>query len=142
MAPLRPSYVYQDAEALVIDYLRPVLAARPETFLQGIELGNKKPESGSGVAPGRYVYVRRIGGQPREEYLDLARIDFKCYGRSEEEAHDIAALIRALMQASVNSAGITNVQQFLGLTNTPDPLSNAPRYLFTMELMIKGSPLV
>lgn len=139
---LRPAYVFPDVEALVINYLRPLLAARPESWLTGLELGNKKPETGSGIDPPRVVYVRRIGGQPRDVHLDLARVDFKCYGRSEEEAQDIAALVHALMQASVNRSGITHVTQFLGLTNAPDDLSNAPRYLFTLEFNIKGQPLV
>jgi len=33
------------------------------------------------------------------------------------------------------------VGPFLGLTNAPDDLSNAPRYLFTLEFQIKGVPL-
>ena len=140
--PLRPAYIFPDAEALVINYLRPRLLARPETWLTGLKVGNKKPETGSGIDLARVVYVRRIGGQPRDPSLDLARLDFKCYGRSEQEAQDIAALVYALMQASVNFSGITRVTQFLGLTNAPDDLSNAPRYLFTMEFHIKGQPLI
>jgi hypothetical protein len=140
---LRPAYIYPDAELLVLNYLRPILEARPESWLQGILLGNKKPEASSTEPlPTRLVYVRRIGGQPRNEYLDLARIDFKCYGRSEYEAQRIASLVFALMQASVNHSGITNVAQFLGLTNAPDDVSNAPRYMFTMEFNIKGEPLI
>lgn len=138
--PLRPSFIYQDAELLVIDYLRPRLAARPEPWLTGLKLGNKKPETSTATPPERVVYVRRIGGQPRS-HLDLARLDFKCYGKTEYEAQGIAALVHALMQASVNHSGITTVIPFLGLTNAPDPLSNAPRYLFTLELQIEGVPL-
>jgi len=140
-APLRPAFIYPDAEQLVINYLRPLLAARPETWLTGLKLGNKKPETSTSIPPERVVFVRRIGGQPRS-HLDLARIDFKCYGKTEYEAQRIAALVFALMQASVNHLGITTVTQFLGLTNAPDPLGNAPRYLFTMELQIEGEPLV
>ncbi len=140
-APLRPSYVFPDAEALVLDYLRPILAARPEPWLVGLKLGNKKPETSSLEPRDRVVFVRRIGGQSRAEHLDLARIDFKCYGRTEAEAHDIASLVFALMQASVNHSGITTVGRFLGLTNAPDDLSNAPRYMFTLEFQIKGVAL-
>jgi hypothetical protein len=139
---LRPAYIFPDAEAVVINYLHPLLMDRPESWLTGIKLGNKKPETSGQIERERIVFVRRIGGQPRTPHLDLARIDFKCYGKSEEEAQDIAALVYALMQASVNHGGITNVTQFLGLTNAPDDLSNAPRYMFTMEFNIKGQPLV
>lgn len=139
--PLRPSYIFPDAESLVINYLRPILAARPETWLVGLKLGNKKPETSSQIPPERVIFVRRIGGQPREPNLDIARIDFKCYGRTEFEAQQIAALTRALMQASVNHEGIRQVDPFLGLTNAPDDLSNAPRYMFTLEFHIKGDPL-
>lgn len=138
--PLRPSFIYPDAEQLVLNYLRPRLAARPEPWLTGLKLGNKKPETSTAIPPERIVYVRRIGGLPRS-HLDLARIDFKCYGKTEYEAQRIAALVFALMQASVNHGGITTVDQFLGLTNAPDDLSNAPRYMFTMELQIEGDPL-
>lgn len=139
--PLRPSFIYQDAEQLVINYLRPILAARPEPWLTGLKIGNKKPETSKAIPPDRVLFVRRIGGQSRS-HLDLARIDFKCYGRDEAEAQDLAALVLALMQASVNHSGITTVTPFLGLTNAPDDLSNAPRYMFTLELEIEGSPLV
>lgn len=140
-APLRPSFIYPDAELLVINYLRPLLAARSESWLTGLKIGNKKPETSSAIPPDRLIYVRRIGGQPRS-HLDLARIDFKCYGKTEYEAQRIAALVLALMQASVNHSGITTVIPFLGLTNAPDDLSNAPRYMFTLELQIEGDPLV
>jgi len=138
--PLRPSYIYPDAEQLVLNYLRPLLANRPETWLTGLKLGNKRPEGSSATPPGRVLFVRRIGGQPRS-HLDLARIDFKCYGKTEFEAQALAALTFALMQASVNHSGITTVTQFLGLTNAPDDLSNHPRYMFTMEFQIEGTPL-
>lgn len=142
-APLRPSYVFRDAEELIINYLRPRLAARSEPWLAGLKIGNKKPET-SATMPvlDRVMWVRRIGGQPRTVNLDLARIDFKCYMKSEAEAHDLAALVRAMVQASVNHSGITTVTQFLGLTNVPDSVSNAPCYLFTMEFHIEGTPLV
>lgn len=139
--PLRPSFIYQDAEQLVINYLRPLLAARPETWLTGLKIGNKRPETSSSTPPDRVLFIRRIGGQPRS-HLDLARLDFKAYGETEFEAQALAALVFALMQASVNHSGITSVVQFLGLTNAPDALSNAPRYMFTMELQIEGEPLV
>lgn len=138
--PLRPSFIYPDAEQLVINYLRPLLVARPEPWLTGLKLGNKKPQTSTAIPPERIVFVRRIGGQPRN-HLDLARLDFKCYGKTEYEAQQLAALVFALMQASVNHSGITTVTQFLGLTNAPDDLSNAPRYMFTMEFQIEGNPL-
>lgn len=142
MVYLRPAYIFPDAEALVIDYLRPLLAARPEPWLAGLKIGNKKPET-SATMPvlDRVMWVRRIGGQPRTPHLDIARIDFKCYMKSDAESHDLAALVRALMQASVNHSGITTVNQFQGLTNAPDPVSDAPCYLFTMEFHIEGTPL-
>src|SRR5688500_19925367 len=125
---LRPAFVYPDAELLVVNYLRMCLAERTEAWLTGLKVGNKKPETASSTSPGRIVYVRRIGGQPRS-HLDLARIDFKCYGESEYAAQRIAAFIFALMQASVNWSGITKVVPFLGLTNAPEDPGNAPRYI-------------
>jgi len=138
---LRPAYVFPDAELTVINYLNAALSTRTEAYLTGLKVGNKKPETSGQVPLQRIVYVRRIGGQPRQPHLDLARIDFKCYGQSEYEARQIAALVHGLMHASVNYQGIRHVGPFLGLTNAPDDLSNAPRYMFTMEFQIKGVPL-
>jgi hypothetical protein len=138
---LRPAYVFPDAELTVINYLRSALSARSEAFLTDLKVGNKKPETSGQVPLSRVVYVRRIGGQSRQPHLDLARIDFKCYGLTEFEAQQIASLVHGLMQASVNYSGIRSVGPFLGLTNAPDDLSNAPRYMFTMEFQIKGVPL-
>ena len=141
MQPLRPVYIFPDAEALILDYLRPILETRPEPWLAGLKIGNKKPET-SATMPSldRVMWVRRIGGQPRT-HLDLARVDFKCYMKSDAESHDLAALTKALVQASVNHSGITNVRTFLGLTNSPDLVSNAPCYMFTMEFDMEGTPL-
>lgn len=140
-APLRPTYLFPDAEALVLDYLRPLIAARPEPWLTGLVLGNKRPDTSIPMPPSRVLYVRRIGGQQRTEHLDLARIDFNCYGRDEAESADLARLVYALMKASVNHSGITTVTPFLGLTNAPDDRGNLPRYMFTLEFQIKGEAL-
>lgn len=83
------------------------------------------------------VLVRRVGGIPQWWGDDKARIDIHCYGRTDEEARDLAReAFKALMEASqVHEEGVlTDVKPASDLQELADPTYRPPqpRYVFTV----------
>lgn len=134
---LQPAVLYPDAEKVVLDYLRPLIAGRPETYLPGLVLGNYVPSP----RPDRFLKVRRSGGVESAPTISSPRVDFESWALTWADAHDIAALCHALVYTMQNRTPVRNVNEFLGLTPIQDPLSNQPRYLFTLELAMRGTPV-
>lgn len=134
---MQPVVIYPDAELVVIDYLRSKLATRSEPFVTGVLLGNKVPSPRAA----RFVRVRRNGGVESAPTVDRPRIDVECWAQTDGDAADLSALCRALIRSMQNVTPVRRVDDFLGPTPIPDPESNQPRYLFTVEISMRGTPL-
>jgi hypothetical protein len=134
---LQPAVLYPDAEQVVIDYLRTQLGQRSEPFLSGLILGNFVPSP----RPDRFLKVRRSGGISTAPTVSKPRIDIEAWAITWADAQDIAALSHALIYTMQNRTPVRSVTEFLGLTPIQDPLSNQPRYLFTLELAMRGAPV-
>jgi hypothetical protein len=88
------------------------------------------------------VTVKRIGGVPVERHrLDHPRIQIDVWGTSKSEALDIAQAARAALHAmegqsysSPVTGTVTAVRDDLGLTWSPDPVTNRDRYIFGVSL--------
>lgn len=84
------------------------------------------------------ITVSRIGGLPSvREYLDAANIQIDVWGGTKSEAHDIAARARVVLLTLAGTsvttpvaAWISAVEDSLGLSWQPDPLTGRDRYLF------------
>jgi hypothetical protein len=126
--------VYRDAEFEVVDYLRDALALRSEAFLTGVEIGTRKPAD----FDGKFVMVRRAGGVSDAITVDHPRVDVQVWHNRDQDAHDLAQLCRALLFAMPGTGGVIRVRDFLGPTPIPDPETQSPRYLFTVELAMCG----
>lgn len=82
--------------------------------------------------------VRRIGGVPAEKHrYDRANIQVDVWGTSKSVAQDIAQAARAALHDAENtrftspvSAYVAGVQDSLGLTWLPDPVTGQDRYTF------------
>lgn len=83
------------------------------------------------------VRLFRVGGAPdasdSASHLDRPSVQFDCYGSSREEAFDVAAAVersvRALEGTKSGGVVVTRVRRNLGPVWSPDPVTNAPRYL-------------
>ncbi len=130
-----PVVLFPDATAVVIGYLSDALASRSVTAPVRSRVPNPRP------AP--FVLVRRLGGPRRDLVTDAPLIGVECWGASEEAAHDLAALCRALIfdlpGSAVDGVAIYRVTETGGLANLPDPLSDNPRYVFTCEVGMRGT---
>ena len=94
------------------------------------------------AAGGRAVRITRVGGTPVDHlaYLDRARLQVECYAADAIAAHQLAAgavvELLGLRDQEVAGGVVTDVRQDLGLRNFPDPLTDAPRYLFGVVLYV------
>lgn len=84
------------------------------------------------------VTVQRIGGIPAvREYLDTANLQVDVWGNSKSEARDIAARARVVLLSIAGTlvttpvrAWISAVEDALGLSWQPDPITGRDRYIF------------
>lgn len=74
---------------------------------------------------------------------DRPRLDVHCWGASEEDAHDLMQLCRALLGAARGSHSgtvlarpATGGPQFL-----PDAETGAARWAFTLDITMRGNAL-
>lgn len=136
-------YAPVDAETLAVAYLKTVTAVTALVGADGIS--TRLPRDWE---PGdRHVRLTRIGGLPTDiiGYLDQARIQVDAFGADEGDAHALAGQVllafRRLESSGFSHAGavVTGVDQDLGLANSPDPDTDAARYLFGVVLYVHAT---
>lgn len=126
--------LYRDAEYETASYLRTALTARAESYAQSVDVGTRKPTTFTPPV----VAVRRAGGLSDAITIDRPRLDVQVWHTDDAKAHDLAQLCRALLFAMPGTGGVIRVRDFLGPTPIPDPDTQSPRYLFTVELHMRG----
>jgi hypothetical protein len=119
---------YADAQAVVLDYLRPLLDPVPVHL--------RVPDT----RPGTFVTVRRVGGTANV-LIDSARLDLFAWGATDPEAHDLCMTLRRLLPAMPGPRGatvVTTVAEFSGPVLAPDA-SRQPRWMITYEIGMRGT---
>lgn len=105
------------------------------------------PDPGFGKVPnprlGRFYVVRRVGGPKRNVVTDQATLTVESWAESTEEAHDMAQLARAALNAAQGSIvlgiPIYRVDEASGPADLPDPLSGQPRYSQTFSVALRAT---
>ncbi|MFI8263680.1 hypothetical protein [Streptomyces sp. NPDC085665] len=125
-----------DAVAVVTAYLRATLAAagRPVPVVSRIP----------SPRPPEFVRVERLGGVQQTPVSDRPRLDIHCWAESEYQAHDLAALTRALISGIPgvrDEVTVYRVAEVGGLQWLPDDQSGSPRYAFAVEIHMRGRAL-
>jgi len=123
---MTPAIVFPNPEAWAVDYL----TAR----IPGVTFG----VADAGTGP-RRVLIRRDGGLALGPATDSARLTVRVFAESEVVAHDLALRVHAFLRASVGIGPVRAVGSTSGPSYVPDP--TGPLYLFTCELVFRGSPL-
>lgn len=133
-----PAVVFADVELWAGSYLRGRLAARVEAFAAGVFVGNAVP----GTRRDRMVVVRRDGGPRVSPVLDAARLSVRVWGRTEQEATDLARLVRALLHdaTSDEDGPVVRVVDQSGPSPVADESGQPLRYL-VIEFLMRGSAL-
>lgn len=127
--------LFPDTVAVTVVYLRAALAVHGPV----VPVVTRVPAA----RPARFVRLERIGGPRRDLVTDGPRLDVHCWGASEEDAHDLAQLARALLLAMPGWHGATvyRVEEVGGPNNLPDPESGQARFALAVELHVRGRTL-
>lgn len=127
--------VFPDAAALVATYLREALAAHGMPVPVGTRVPNPRPA--------KFVRLTRIGGAQVDVVTDRPRIDVHCWGATDEAAHDLMQITRALLLAlpGWRGAAAYDVDEVGGPNELPDPETSSPRYALAVEVSLRGKCL-
>ncbi|MER5862203.1 hypothetical protein [Kitasatospora sp. NPDC002040] len=125
-----------DAVAVVTGYLRAALSAagRPVPVVSRIPMAR----------PPEFVRVERVGGTRATVVSDRPRLDIHAWAATESEAHDLAALVRALMDSIPgvrDEVTVYRITEVGGLQWLPDSETSSPRYAFAVEIHMRGRVL-
>lgn len=132
--------LFPDAAAVAIDYLRAELADRATDI--PVVKDVPKPR------PAVFVTVRRGGGVRQTVVSDNPILLVECWGdpdsgTGDEQAQDVAQLCRALLFAMAGTVqsgtAVYRVGEVAGPNDLPDPLSEQPRVVFTVQVHLRGS---
>ena len=125
--------VFPDIVMALCTWLRTELAARGPAIPVGTDVPKPRPD--------KFVTLRRVGGVTRNLVTDSATVSFEAWAPAEEDAHDLAQLVRALVLASPRSTSLTvyRVDEFAGPASLPDPDSDQPRFTFTAAVSYRGA---
>ena len=122
--------VFPDAVALVVDVLADEV---------GGHVGNVVPSP----RPTQFVVVRRVGGTRRNLVADNATLTVECWAERPEYAHDLAQYCRAVIHTmpgqTFDGVAVYKVAELAGPADLPDPVSDQPRYSFTVSVTVRGS---
>lgn len=131
MTGLLPVVVFPDLELWATGYLRTALAARTEPYAASVYVSNAVPDP----RRDRMVTIRRDGGPRLDVVREAARIGVNVWGRTEQEASDLARLVAALLWAAPDGNPVCKVTQLSGVS----PIADAqPRRYSTYELITRG----
>ena len=129
----QPVVVFPDVELLVTDHLRTELP----TYYGAAQVGTRKPNP---MPSGGVVQVRRTGGTTLTEVSDAALMDCWVWHDTDAQAAELAAIVRALLHALRGTAPVHRVADFAA-SHYADPDSDQPRYLLSVEIVVRGSAL-
>lgn len=125
--------VYPDACEVVCPYL---------AYELGVHVGTRVPTS----RPSTFVVVRRLGGPRLNLVADNAMLGVECWADSEQEAQDLAQLSRGLIHAlrgtSQDGVAVYRITEVAGPQELPDPDSDQCRYVFTLQIAMRGTSAV
>jgi hypothetical protein len=124
--------LFPDVEALLVRVL-------PERV--GVDVSTKVPNP----RPASFVRVKRVGGSRPNRVTDSAIVVVECWAADDVAASDLGRLteahVFALAQTSHDGDFVRRVREVGGLQSFPDPVSESPRYQFTVSLDTRGVAL-
>lgn len=125
---------FPDVELWATVYLRLALAARSEPYAAGVLVGVVVPDT----RRDRMVMVRRDGGPRLDQVRESARLTVRVWGRTEQEASDLARLVAALLWASPDGDPVLRVTQNSGPSPIPD---EQPQRLMSFDVVVRGTQI-
>lgn len=90
--------------------------------------------------PSSFVRLVRVGGNRRNIITDRAMVTVECWGADIGTADDLCELTRAHIFALAPDV-VRRVSEVAGPQDFPDPVSESPRYQFTVQIDTRGAAL-
>lgn len=132
---MRTPILFPDAAALAIGFLADALDAQGDSAAVSQDVPDPRPA--------RFVTVTRGGGVRHTLVSDAATLLVECWAATSADAHDLAQMSRALLGSMVGSVvdgvQVYRVDEVGGPQQLPDPLSEQPRYVFTLSAHFRGA---
>lgn len=126
--------VFPDIELWATTWLRAALLERAEPYAQNVLVGVVLPTT----RRDRMVMVRRDGGARLDVARDAPRMGVNVWGRTEQEASDLARLVAALLWSAPDGDPVCKATQMSG----PSPVTDVqPRRFMSYEFVTYGTPL-
>lgn len=123
--------VFQDAEALLVQYLATITDAHVST-----DVPDPRPDT--------FVTVQRAGGGMANLITDAPVLIIQAWAQSKEDAYDLCKLIRAHVNALARNGLVdwaNRVDEAAGPGYLPDPDSETPRYQLTIQILVRGEQI-
>lgn len=117
--------VFPDVEAVVVA----ALSARV-----GVPVATRVPNP----RPDAFVLVGRVGGSRPNVVTDRAAVTVECWSASNVEACDLSRWARAYVHTLAPDT-VRRVVELSGPASSPDPVSETPRYVFTVQIDTRGA---
>jgi hypothetical protein len=129
--------LFPDSAAVVIDGL---LNTLPDDGYD-IDVFSSVPNP----RPTEFVVVERVGGPRANIAQDSAHLAVDCWSTSDRDAHDLAQIVRArinAMRGTMSEGGaVGRVDELSGPSRNPDPASSQDRYSFQVVVAVRGATL-
>lgn len=126
LAPL-----YPDATSVTVTRLRAALVAAGRAVRVAARVPNPRPAE--------LVLVTRTGGpEVMPGVMDGAQITVDAWAADLEDAMDIAQLARKCIHQMPGTAPVHRVVEIGGPQWLPDPTSDSPRVVFTVQIQMRG----
>jgi hypothetical protein len=132
-----PPVLFSAADTVVVTELAARLAARGDTATVTTIVPDPRPS--------RLVVVFRTGGARRDQLTDNAQLTIECWEASDTAAHDLAQLVRALINAMpgrlVAGVPVYRVNEAAGPQALPEPNSALARFTWSVQIALRGTAL-
>lgn len=125
--------VFPDAVATVLDHL----AATLPGYGTVVETYKNIPTT----RPTRFVRALRTGGPKHNLVTDAAQVTLECWADTDVAAHDLAQIVRGVVNAMPYNAGCYRVDELGGPADLPDPASNQSRCTWSILIYLRGQPI-
>lgn len=128
--------LFPDVQAWAKGLLETVLASRAEAYTADVYVGTVIPRA----KPPRMVLLRRDGGARLDIRRESARLTVRVFGATEDEAANLAAMVRAILGASADGKPVALVREMSGPVPIPDSPGKPAYRLMTFDLTVVGQP--
>lgn len=128
--------LFPDMEAWAVSYILDALAGRSETYTSDVHVSNEVPNP----RLERMVIVRRDGGTRQSVAHEVARLGIRVFAGNDEDAADLTAMVRALLEESPGNGPVRRYTEIAGPARLIEDSGQPVRY-FVSELTVRGGTL-